>query len=206
MFNVQNPSRVDSSSSESILRVSDKGGLQADDPTYSNSGLSDIVSDKGSAFGSMARLTIMYMIEKRNETPKYMMMIKKNVNVRGIERGVLGKLRPIVMPDIYWIGWVGYDNRPDELILAIGIGMHHLQSLYRTENPVVWILTPYCSHVFQTAGGGGGSGCGRGSGAPADYDKLPPAAVMLPRASTHNWKTEEGGLASGGGGHGGWRK
>ncbi|MED6138538.1 hypothetical protein PIB30_075097 [Stylosanthes scabra] len=72
------------------------------------------------------------------ETP-IIYILRKNINVRGNERVVIGEVRTVVIRDIYWIGRVAKIT-------------DRFRSLYRTENPVVGILTPYCSTVFQTAG------------------------------------------------------
>ncbi|MED6203964.1 hypothetical protein PIB30_004551 [Stylosanthes scabra] len=126
-----------------------------------------------------------------------MSRLTKQVHMRGLRasvsacfggiRVVLGEVRPIVVRDIYWTGWEGYYNRPDELILAIGqayiicicltlfgcayllvycvcgvllcdclllsvfvfSSQYKFRRLYRAENPVVGILTPYYSYLFS---------------------------------------------------------
>ncbi|MED6175352.1 hypothetical protein PIB30_077488 [Stylosanthes scabra] len=78
-FNTQNCLRIDSSSLESILKEEECHRV-------------DITAN-------IPVLGVIYAIKK--ETPLYIYM-RKNVNVRGNERVVLGEVRMVVVRDMYW--------------------------------------------------------------------------------------------------------
>ncbi|MED6165081.1 hypothetical protein PIB30_096190 [Stylosanthes scabra] len=74
------------------------GAYGANDSADDNSGLSDAVDDWG-VFGLMSQLTGRYIRNIKERNPLIYMIKRKTVNGWGIERGVLGEVRPIVVRD-----------------------------------------------------------------------------------------------------------
>ncbi|MED6189158.1 hypothetical protein PIB30_093095 [Stylosanthes scabra] len=88
----------------SILRVTLReskrhvGAYEANDLAYDNSGLSEVVDEWG-VFGLTSRFTGRYIRNIKERNPHIYMIKRKTVNGWGIERVVLGEVRPIVVRD-----------------------------------------------------------------------------------------------------------
>ncbi|MED6141324.1 hypothetical protein PIB30_102266, partial [Stylosanthes scabra] len=83
-----------------MLRESKRheGAYGANDPAYDNSGLSDVVDDWG-VFRLTSRFTGGYIRNIKERNPQVYMIKRKTVTGWGIERVVLGEVRPIVVQD-----------------------------------------------------------------------------------------------------------
>ncbi|MED6212916.1 hypothetical protein PIB30_088080 [Stylosanthes scabra] len=74
------------------------GAYGANDPAYDNSGLWDVVDDWG-VFGLTSRFPGRYIRNIKERNPQVYMIKRKTINGWGIERVVLGEVRPIVVRD-----------------------------------------------------------------------------------------------------------
>ncbi|MED6116930.1 hypothetical protein PIB30_104989, partial [Stylosanthes scabra] len=81
-----------------------EGAYEANDPGYDNSGLSDVVNDWGLRTNVGIHRHYIRNIKERN--PQVYMIKRKTVNGWGIERVVLGEVRPIVMRNRTPVSWL----------------------------------------------------------------------------------------------------